>query len=146
MKKITLILALAAIFVAGTITSTVAQTKQKKTVETVSKQKNAGESIITITVPKTTNVPGSPATEDKTKGDVYGSDYCDVTIDNWTGYSIDIYIDGAFRGTLAPYDKRVTWAIPGTTKLYAEAYGTSYYWGTYSFSCDYAYTWKLSMQ
>jgi len=146
MKKLTLILALTAIFVAGTITSTVAQAKQKKTVETVSKEKKGGEKIIDITVPKGTNVQGKPSSEDKSKGDVYGSSYCDVTIDNWTGYSIDIYIDGAFKGTLAPYDKRVTWAIPGTVKLYGEAAGTTYYWGTRSVDCDYSYTWKLTME
>ena len=146
MKKLTLILTVTAIFVAGTITSSVAQTKQKKTIETVSKQKKAGEAIVDITVPKATNVEGKPAAEDKSRGDVYGSSYCDVTIDNWTGYSIDIYIDGSYRGTIAPYDKRVTWAIPGTTKLYAESTGTTYYWGPYTFGCDYSYTWKLTLQ
>ena len=145
MKKLTLILALATIFVAGTITSTVAQTKQKKTIETVAKEKKAGEKIIDITKAKGTNVQGQPATEDKSKGDVYGADYCDVTIDNWTGYYLDIYIDGSYRGTVAPYDKRVTWAIPGSTKLYAEAQGTTYYWGPYTFDCSWEYSWKLKM-
>jgi hypothetical protein len=146
MKKITLTLALAAIFIAGTITTSVAQTtKQKKTVTMTAKEKKTGEKIVDITNPKTTNVQGKPATETKTKGDVYGSSYCDVTIDNWTGYSIDVYIDGSYKGTIAPYDKRVTWAIPGTVKLYGEAAGTSIYWGTSTVDCDYSYTWKLTM-
>jgi hypothetical protein len=145
MKKITLILALTAIFIAGTIATTVAQTKEKKTITNVAQKKTAGQKVIDITGPKTQNVQDKPAVENKSKGDVYGSDYCDVTIDNWTGYAIDIYIDGSFRGTIAAYDKRVTWAIPGTTKFYAEASGTTYYWGTYSFDCSYAYTWKLTM-
>ena len=146
MKKLTFIFALAAIFIAGTITTSVAQTtKQKKTVTMTAKEKKAGEKIIDVTNPKPVNVQGKPAAENKTKGDVYGANYCDITIDNWTGYSIDVYIDGSYKGTIAPYDKRVTWAIPGTVKLYGEASGTTLYWGTTTVDCDYSYTWKLTM-
>jgi hypothetical protein len=83
----------------------------------------------------------------KAMGEVYGSDYSDVVIDNWTGYYIDIYVNGNFRGTIAPYDEKVTWAIPGSNTLYGKATfrdGTYYYWGPKSTVTGYSYTWKLN--
>jgi hypothetical protein len=81
-----------------------------------------------------------------TRGSVYGSDYCDVTIDNWTSYILDIYVDGDYRGTIGPWDNRVTWAVPGRTKLYARAVfddGSYSAWGPTYIDAGYSYTWKL---
>jgi hypothetical protein len=90
------------------------------------------------------NKPAPPSTS---RGDVYGPDYSDVVIDNWTGYYIDIYVNGNYRGTVSPYDKRVTWAIPGTNTLYAKAVfndGSYLYWGPKVTYTGYSYTWKLN--
>ncbi len=89
------------------------------------------------------NKPAPPSTS---RGDVYGPDYSDVVIDNWTGYYLDIYINGNYRGTVSPYDKKVTWAIPGTNTLYAKAVfndGSYLYWGPQPTYTGYSYTWKL---
>lgn len=89
----------------------------------------------------------NPQPETKQRGDVYGSNYSDVIVDNYTGYSIDIYVDGSFRGTIAPYDKKVTWAIPGNTRLYAKAVfndGSYLYWGPTVTYTGYEYKWKLN--
>jgi hypothetical protein len=70
-----------------------------------------------------------------------------VIIDNWSGYYVDIYVNGNYRGTVAPYDKRVTWAIPGTNTLYAKALfddGSYIYWGPKTTATGYEYTWKLN--
>ena len=69
-----------------------------------------------------------------------------VVVDNWTGYYIDIYVNGNYRGTVSPWDKRVTWAIPGTNTLYAKAVfddGSYLYWGPKVTYTGYQYTWKL---
>jgi hypothetical protein len=90
------------------------------------------------------NKPAPPATS---RGDVYGADYSDVVVDNWTGYYIDIYVNGNYRGTVSPYDKRVTWAIPGTNTLYAKAVfndGSYLYWGPKVTYTGYSYSWKLN--
>ena len=87
--------------------------------------------------------PAAPGT----RGDVYGADYSDVVIDNWTGYYVDIYVNGNYRGTVSPYDKRVTWAIPGNNTLYAKAVfsdGSYMYWGPKATYTGYSYTWKLN--
>jgi len=88
-----------------------------------------------------------PKPEVKSRGDVYGSNYSDIVIDNYTGYYMDIYVEGNFRGTVAPYDKRVTWAIPGNNKLYAKTVfsdGSYLYWGPSYVNTGYSYTWKLT--
>lgn len=97
----------------------------------------------------TNNVKGEKANNNQAKqsGEVYGSQYSDVVIDNWTNYYIDIYINGNYRGTVSPWDKRTTWAIPGTNRLYAKAPftdGTYYYWGPHETYTGYSYTWKLN--
>jgi hypothetical protein len=89
----------------------------------------------------------NPKAETKTRGDVYGANYSDIIVDNYTGYSIDIYVDGSFRGTIAPYDKKVTWAVPGNTRLYGKATfndGSYLYWGPNTTYTGYEYTWKLT--
>ncbi|MEO5945247.1 MAG: hypothetical protein ABIP79_00410 [Chitinophagaceae bacterium] len=93
------------------------------------------------------NSKGKPAMEDKSRGDVYGPDYSDVVIDNWTGYYLDIYVNGDYRGTVAPWEKKVTWGIPGTNRLYAKAVfddGSYLYWGPKATYTGYQYTWKLN--
>jgi len=93
------------------------------------------------------NKKNKPVVEVKSRGDVYGVDYSDVIIDNWTGYYVDIYVNGNYRGTVSPYDKRVTWAIPGQNTLYAKAVfddGSYIYWGPKTTSTGYEYTWKLN--
>jgi hypothetical protein len=89
----------------------------------------------------------NPRPESKSRGDVYGANYSDIVIDNFTGYTIDIYVDGSFRGTIAPYDKKVTWAVPGNTRLYAKAVfndGSYIYWGPTVTYTGYEYTWRLN--
>ena len=88
-----------------------------------------------------------PKPETKSRGDVYGPNYSDIIVDNYTGYSIDIYVDGNYRGSVGPYDKRVTWAVPGNTRLYGKATfddGTYLYWGPTVTYTGYEYTWKLT--
>ncbi|MCX8018996.1 MAG: hypothetical protein N2747_00715 [Chitinophagaceae bacterium] len=80
------------------------------------------------------------------RGEIYGKSLTDLIVDNFTGFYIDIYVNGNYRGTVAPYDKRVTWAIPGNNILYAKAPfgdGSYYFWGPLKTNTQYQYTWKL---
>lgn len=70
--------------------------------------------------------------------------YCQVIIDNWTGYAIDIYVDGDWAGTVAAWSDGYTWAIPGRTKLYGESVGLTKYWGPSYVDCDSKSTWTLT--
>jgi|GEM_PF-1113844 len=87
-----------------------------------------------------------PDKENKSRGDVYGPKYSDIIVNNHTGYIVDIYVDGSYRGTIAAYDKRTTWSVPGATKLYAKTIfddGTYYYWGPANVKTGYNYKWNL---
>lgn len=75
---------------------------------------------------------------EKSRGDL-----CTITVNNYTPYSVDIYVDGDWVGTIASYSKAYTYSYPGTTKIYGKSIGGTYYWGPQTFDCDYTYTWNL---
>ncbi|MFM2137985.1 MAG: hypothetical protein RJA57_292, partial [Bacteroidota bacterium] len=83
---------------------------KKETIE--SKPQTAPDAKV-ASLQRPVNDKAKPAPPAESRGDAYGPDYSDVVVDNWTGYYIDIYVNGNYRGTVSPYDKRVTWAIPG---------------------------------
>jgi hypothetical protein len=117
--------------------------KKKQTIETKASSKPSAE----VAALKRPVNEKNPKPEVKTRGDVYGANYSDILIDNYTGYSIDIYVDGSFRGTIAPYDKKVTWAVPGNTRLYGKANfddGSYLHWGPTVTYTGYEYTWSLT--
>jgi hypothetical protein len=68
---------------------------------------------------------------------------CTVIVDNWTGYAIDLFVDGTYRGTVSGYGEGYTYAISGATQLYARSAGGSLYWGPYTVSCISSYVWRL---
>jgi len=43
------------------------------------------------------------------------TDYCKVIIDNWTGYTVDIYVDGYYEGSCAAWSEGYTYAVAGAT-------------------------------
>mgnify|MGYP003573930785 CR=1 FL=1 len=72
------------------------------------------------------------------------ADYCKVIVDNWTGFAIDVYVDGTYAGTVSAWSDGYTWAIEGKTQLYAESVGGTTYWGPTYVDCYYEHTWKLT--
>lgn len=136
MKKI-LIFALLTLFVAGVSAQTQKQTKLIETKGILfEKQRGADPNI-------KTEKPSGDVVVPKERGPVYGDNYCDVNLENHSGYSIDIYIDGDYRGTIGPWENRVSWAIPGKTILYGKSIGGTVYWGPQQVDCGYIYTWRL---
>ena len=144
MKRIFLMMVLTAILLFGTIFCSMAQRKESKIIEVkAGEKKNPEEKIIDIIVPKGKNIATNPVPQIN-RGDAYNVTNCNVIIENWTGWYIDFYIDGEYRGSIAPWDIRVSWVIVGPVKLYAEADGTMYFWGPTSVDCNYTFTWKLN--
>ncbi len=73
---------------------------------------------------------------------------CRLTFDNWTGWWVQVFVDGEYRGTMAPYDDITTYPVAGTTRAYARAVftdGTVYNWPTQTFNCKAGepYVWKI---
>jgi len=72
------------------------------------------------------------------------TDYCKVIIDNWSGYAVDIYVDGYYEGTVAAWSEGYTYTVSGQTKLYGLSVGGTLEWGPKWVDCGYSYTWKLT--
>jgi hypothetical protein len=65
---------------------------------------------------------------------------CIVSFSNSTGYYVKIYVDGNYKGTLAPYESGSVTVYSGYTTVYCITTGGTYDWsaqgncdGTYSF-------------
>lgn len=137
----------AALMVIGLGFTANAQVKPKLKKETIEAKAQSTPTSAIDGLQKPVNMKNSPVANDNSRGDYYGPNYSDVVIDNWTGYYIDIYVNGNYRGTVSPWDKKVTWAIPGTNTLYAKAVfddGSYLYWGPKATYTGYQYTWKLN--
>jgi hypothetical protein len=75
-----------------------------------------------------------------------GVDACAVVVDNRTGWYVRIFVDGTYRGTIAPWGDAYCYTGAGTTKLYAVAMfsdGSRYTWGPGNVECYGRYTWQL---
>jgi hypothetical protein len=144
MKKL---LAPALLLVVGMMFTTVAVAqKTDRKPQTIDSKASTTKSDKIDKLKKPGNSKSGGPKESKSRGDVYGPDYSDIVVDNYTEWYIDIYVDGEYRGTLAPWDRKVTWAIPGNTELYAKAEfddGSYLYWGPSTTRTGYEYTWNL---
>ena len=118
-----------------------ANAQEKKVVETrgqkVEATRGADPNIKTPKPANDENIVPKPADTE------YRSGECKIWIDNNTGYSIDIYVDGNYKGTIAAWETKHTWAISGRTKLYGKSIGGTTSWGPIYFDCGDIYTWHL---
>lgn len=94
------------------------------------------------------NLPPAPAEKggEKSRGAGF---YTKVIVDNWTGYSVNIYADGKVQGSVAPWSQGYFYEYGSSVKLYGKAYltdGRYIYWGpsTQNISNAKTYTWKLT--
>jgi len=141
MKRILLAaFTLIALTFASTDASAQKTTKKK---EKVSLQASSTPSAEVAALKRPDNVKGKPAA--KKRGDVYGSNYSDIIVDNWTGYYLDVYVDGTYRGSISPYGDKTTWAVPGRTTIYVKAVFSdgSYYWWKKVANTGYEYTLEI---
>jgi hypothetical protein len=106
-----------------------------------------------IKTPKGVNKAGAQKPAPPNKGGrqpaTRGVAVCEVDVDNWTGYWIDIYVDGDFSGTVSAWGDGYTYAIAGGTRLYGKAVldnGGDIHWGPQTVNCppNGVFTWKLT--
>ena len=129
------------LFIGALLTSLNLSAQEKKVIETkgaIYTEIRGGDP--NIAVPKPTGDQVTPKPEETASR----TDYCKVYIDNWTGYTIDVYIDGEYAGSVAAWETAYGWAIAGKTKLYAKSIGGTVYWGPVYVDCLSEYTWELS--
>ena len=53
---------------------------------------------------------------------------CCLNFDNWTGYWCDIWVDGVYRGSIAPYGEDYVCVAGGWTSYYVSTSGRTYEW------------------
>jgi hypothetical protein len=140
MKKTLL---LAVIFTAATlfnVSNAFAQQKDKKVIDVKSAkvEKSRGENSNIKQARPTTDV-AAPQPE-KSRGED-----CTIGFDNYTGYYIDVYVDGIYRGTMAPWEnERRLYLYSGYKSIYCITAGLEYEWKA-SGTCDGYYYYKVQM-
>jgi hypothetical protein len=132
MKKFVL-LALVCILSIGITQSVSAQNAKKVTVKGVKAAKHAGADP---------NIkqdrPSTDVVKEKSRGN------CSVDFYNHTGYTINVYMDGVFWGTLAPYASGNVTDGSGYTKIYCVTVGGTYSWSA-SGNCDHKFQYDLTI-
>jgi hypothetical protein len=53
---------------------------------------------------------------------------CCLNFDNWTGYTLYVWVDDVFRGTIAPWDEDGLCVAGGWTSYYIRTAGGTYSW------------------
>lgn len=130
-----------------------AGTKTSKVESDKAQQTAAGESDANIKTEMATNSksgPAAPAPPDKggEKGKGFGLGYVEVTFNNFSPWYVKCYVDGNYRGTVAPWGALTFPTGNGATTLYARADfddGSTYRWGPRQFFyySGYRYQWRL---
>lgn len=134
--------------------TTAAQTKKagaakaKVDKDHAQKSRGAGGADENIKNDSDANDPGKqmPAPAAKGGEKSKGQDACAVVIDNRSAWYIRIYVDGTYRGTIAPWGDSYCYTGAGETQLYAVATfttGEKYTWGPRTVGCFGRYTWQL---
>jgi len=119
------------------ITNSYAQ-GQKKTVDVkgnkVEKARGANPNI-KVDVPTTDKPVPKP---EKARGE-----YCSVVFNNNTGYYINIYVDGYYKGTLAPWDRGSVTVYAGYKTIYCITTGGTRDWAAAG-ECSTTYIYNLN--
>ena len=137
MKKL---LFIAVLFLGITLTS-FAQQKAKKQVAISAKkvEKSRGENP-NIKKDFVCNAPDVAAPKpEKSRGEI-----CQINFENWTGYSVKVYVDGVFEGWLNPWENGNVSVYAGYTTVYCITAGGTYEWAGVG-ECSSAYDFKISV-
>ncbi|MDX5321501.1 MAG: hypothetical protein LPK45_10260 [Bacteroidota bacterium] len=91
------------------------------------------------------NIKGQKPTEDvlPEKKATRGSYTCDLKLENWSDYCIDVYVDGYYKCTLSSKSYMYVVADLGYSSIYAESCGKTRYWSKQGISCDDRYTYRF---
>lgn len=70
------------------------------------------------------------------------SNDCCITFDNYTGYTLNVWVDGTFRGTVSPWSDGAVCVPKGYTTYYVRTSGGTYEWNG-SGQCSGSYRLKI---
>ncbi|MFN5169080.1 MAG: hypothetical protein ACK5DD_05615 [Cyclobacteriaceae bacterium] len=115
MKKSLLVGTMLSAFVFMLLLSTESYAQKEITASKVEKSRGASQRAL----PDDSKPTVKP---DKSRGS------CCLEFDNYTGYYIDVWVDNAYRGRVAPWDLGSICVGNGYTTWYAETAGGTYSW------------------
>ncbi len=75
------------------------------------------------------------------KGEKEGED-CEIIFDNYTGYFIEVYLDGEYKGTIGDWGTLYVTKNAGYTKVYCITTGGTKEWEVKG-DCDGNFLWKI---
>lgn len=146
MKKLLFITSLVLMGMVFTPQNTKAQEYEGKTVVEID------QSDVDYTNTRSTNphikmtAPGNdknPMPASKKKGNEKASaKECEIIFDNYTGYFIEVYVDGMYKGTVGEWGTLYVTVRGGYKKIYALTTGGTKEWKAEG-SCEGNYVWKL---
>ena len=115
--------------------STVSFVQTKKTVKITQKKVDASRGA-------NPNVKSEAPTTDKPepKARGGGAGTCKILFTNYTGYFINIYVDGYYKGQIAPYNSGTVYVGDGYTSIYGLSAGGTMEWPTQAGNCSGYYT------
>jgi hypothetical protein len=140
MKKVALFLV--SVFIMGSVTMLHAQKDEGKVIETKGvkvEQTRGDDPHIKEAKPVNDEVVAKKPAEEAAR-----TSYCKVIVENWTGYTIDIYVDGYYEGTVAAWGDGYTYTYSGNAELYGKSVGGTVTWGPKYIDCGSQYTWQLT--
>ena len=116
------------------VTSANAQTKKKVSVDVKAKAATKSRGA-------NPHIKSEAPTTDKAVAKSRGAD-CSVNFDNYTGLYVKVYVDGYYKGTVAPYSNGTVTVGEGYTTIYCVSTGGTQEWNA-SGNCEGSYTYKL---
>jgi hypothetical protein len=88
------------------------------------------------------NIKMGAPTVDKAKEKQRGD--CAIKFDNWTGFVVDVYVDGDYQGTVGAWGSGWVTVGEGYTTIYCITRGGTYEWSAAG-NCEGDYLFKLSI-
>lgn len=84
-----------------------------------------------------------PTTDNAATSRGSGSSTCRIYLSNYTDYSIDIYVDGVWKGTLGAWSEAYVNTGSGYTTLYGISVGKTTEWKFDGANCQGSYTYNF---
>ena len=133
MKKIILGILASGFILVSFSNSAAAQKKISHTLKGTAVQTSRGANTNIVSGAPTTDAPAPQSR---------GAGACEIYFVNYTGYYVNIYVDGYYKGQLSPYGSGTVTTGDGYTKIYCLTAGKTIEWSDQG-NCYGSYTYNL---
>ena len=85
-----------------------------------------------------------PTTDEVKKEQTRGTYVCDLRLENWSDFCIDVYIDGYYHCTLSPMTYLETTSSKGYSTIYGQSCGLTTEWLQKGITCTDRFTYRFN--